>query len=110
MSIISRFRSAAALRRKLEETLYECVANELSNGEKKAGLWAQALAETDYDEKKAKAKYITLRVQSLKDELLFDGLRRELEDQSETAEKKELEEALRKADAWLRNVGVFGKP
>ena len=109
MSIIGRFRSAAAARRKLEEILYECVATELSNGEQKAGLWAQALAETDYDEKKAKAKYITLRVQSLKDEFMFDGQRRELEDQSENAEKKELEEALQKADAWLRNAGVFGK-
>ena len=102
MRIISRFRSAAALRRQLDEKLYECVANELSNGEQKAGLWAQALSETDYDEKMAKAKYITLRVQSLKDELLIDGLRRELENRRENAEKRKLEEALQKADAWLR--------
>lgn len=60
-----------------DEAYYEEVVRELSDGSMRPGLWAKALAETGYDELKAKARYIQLRVEVLKAE--FGQLRRELE-------------------------------
>lgn len=58
--------SAAA--RQFEEQLYEQVVGELTKGQRRNGLWAKALADSDGQEGKAKALYIQYRVQSLKDE------------------------------------------
>jgi hypothetical protein len=44
------------------------VVKELESGFKRDGLWAKALAETDGDSDKAHAKYIRLRVMSIKEE------------------------------------------
>src|SRR5262245_22001679 len=52
-----------------DEPLYEVVAGELARGEVRQGLWVKALASSDYEERKAKAVYIRLRVNSLKQEL-----------------------------------------
>ena len=41
---------------------YSYVAQEISSGFIDDGLWTRALAETQYDERKARARYITLRV------------------------------------------------
>lgn len=60
---------AAELRR-LEELLHEVVDEEMQAGEIRRGLWTKALAESDGDEIRAKGKYISLRVQSLTDEML----------------------------------------
>ncbi len=52
-----------------DEVYYLKVVKELEGGYKRDGLWAKALAETDGDSDKAHAKYIRLRVLSLKEEL-----------------------------------------
>ena len=53
---------------RLQETeLYELVMEEINNDDLVPGIWGQAIVEADGDDKKALAKYIKLRVQSLKD-------------------------------------------
>lgn len=61
-----RKRSAAA--RIIEEQLYEQVVNELATGQRRNGLWAKAIANSNGQDEKAKALYIQYRVQSLRDE------------------------------------------
>ena len=67
--MFDKYRRNSAAARLLEEQLYEQVVNELSNGQKRNGLWAKALANSDGAEEKAKALYIKYRVQSIKDEI-----------------------------------------
>ncbi len=69
MSIIDDFKKKTALIRLSEEKLYAEVMREIKTGKLRDGLWAKAMAESDFDEKKAKAKYVKLRVQSLQDEI-----------------------------------------
>lgn len=52
-----------------EEALYAAVGEELRQGQIRQGLWAKALAEEGYDEQRAKAKYLKLRVRSLRNEI-----------------------------------------
>jgi hypothetical protein len=62
----------------LEEQLYEQVVHELGNGQRRDGLWAKALANSDGLEEKAKALYIRYRVQSIKDEIeIHEGVKEE---------------------------------
>jgi hypothetical protein len=58
-----------AAERLMEEKLFEQVVIELSQGEKRLGLWGKAIANSDGLEEKAKSLYIQYRVQSIKDEL-----------------------------------------
>lgn len=51
-----------------DEELYAVVGAEVQGGEMRPGLWTRALEETGYDEQKAKAAYIELRVASLRTE------------------------------------------
>ncbi len=69
----------SAKERLYEEKLYEQVASEIHQGQKRSGVWAKALAVANGNEEFAKAKYIELRVQSLKDEIAVtkDILKRE---------------------------------
>lgn len=52
-----------------DEMLYEFVANELSNSMLKAGLWTKALADSNWDEPKAKSLYVNMRIVQLRSEL-----------------------------------------
>ena len=54
---------------KQEELLYEFVAAELEAGSLRKGLWVKALAETGFDNARARALYIKMRIASLQDEL-----------------------------------------
>ena len=49
-----------------EQSNYDIVGDELARGVINRGLWARALAETGADDSRAKARYITLRVEQLK--------------------------------------------
>jgi len=53
-----------------EEVIYNEVAEELSNGIRKEGLWLKAIQNTDGDEAKALSLYIKYRSESLKAEKL----------------------------------------
>ena len=52
-----------------EEALFAAVGEELQSGQIRQGLWAKALAEEGYDEQRAKARYLKLRVRALRKEI-----------------------------------------
>ena len=53
-----------------DEILYEFVATELSNSILKQGLWTKSLSDCDWDEKKAKALYVKMRILQLRKSLI----------------------------------------
>ena len=61
------FRSADS--RVNEEAIYQQVADEIASGIRRDGLWAKAIADTGGSMDAAKARYIQLRAQSIKDEM-----------------------------------------
>ena len=69
MGFIDEIKSMGASNRVNDEKYYAEVLREMNSGVRRDGIWAKALADSDYDEKRAKARYIKLRVQSLKDEV-----------------------------------------
>lgn len=88
--MFEKFRRKSAAARLEEEQLYEQVLQELSRGEKRAGLWAKALANCDGLEQKAESLYIRYRVQSIRDEVeIMEGISEEAERQSALDKKNE---------------------
>ena len=77
MGLFDKHKQQSALNRMQEEKLFAFVLKELESGHTKPGLYAQALVSAEGDEKKARAKYIELRVQSVKDEFTIEQLVRE---------------------------------
>ena len=78
MGLFEKFKVNTATDRLLEEQWYEAVVKELENGVKKGGIWAKALERSKGDETKAKAFYITYRIQSMKDAVVVNmGLEEE---------------------------------
>lgn len=55
--------------RRLEESLFQQVADEIGQGIRREGLWAKALANAQGSPELARSLYIKLRVQALKDEI-----------------------------------------
>lgn len=53
---------------KIEEISYEIIAQELSSGSVKQGLWAKALADATWDESLAKSSYVKMRHEQLMNE------------------------------------------
>jgi hypothetical protein len=68
MNIFAKLKRKNAAARLIDEQMYEIVVEELQSGVRRNGLWAKALAKSQGDESKAKALYISYRVQSLRDE------------------------------------------
>jgi len=68
MSLLSKVRTSVALNRKAEEALYEMALDEFEAGDIRRGLWAQALAEAQGDEARAKGFYLKLRVRAMQDD------------------------------------------
>lgn len=52
-----------------DEAYYEMAAAEISDGKIRHGLWVQALAEAEGDQRKAEALYIKLRVRAMRVEV-----------------------------------------
>lgn len=69
MSIFDDIKAKGAAYRLTQESLYAEALREIESGQRRDGIWAKALAESDMDQGKAGARYIKLRVQSLKDEV-----------------------------------------
>ena len=76
MRIFDNFKAQGAASRLNDEAFYAEAMREIESGIRRDGIWAMAPAEADMDQSKAAAKYIKLRVQSLRDEL---ALMREVE-------------------------------
>lgn len=53
-----------------DEKYYALVSEEIASGQIRPGLWAIALANCEYNETKAKAIYLKMRVKTLKEELI----------------------------------------
>ena len=68
MGIFTSAKAKLAAQKLAEEQLYEFAAEEIAANNIRPGLWAKATAETDGDEAKAKARYIKLRVETMKAE------------------------------------------
>lgn len=67
--MFEKFKRKTAANRLFEELLYEKALNEVESGQRRDGLWAKAFASSSGDEQKARALYLTYRVQSMLDEL-----------------------------------------
>ena len=67
MNFLDRLKRQSAEARLIEENLYEMVGEEMKNGHRREGLWIKDIA-AEGSEIKAKALYISYRVQSLRDE------------------------------------------
>ena len=69
MGLFRKLQKVAADVRKAEEALYAMAMEEVTSGDLKPGLWAKAFADSEGSEARAKALYLKLRVQTMKDEL-----------------------------------------
>lgn len=74
MNIFKDISTKSAAYRIYEEELYSAALKELEQGYRRDGLWAKALEKSDFNTDKAKAIYIGLRVQSMKDEKTLASL------------------------------------
>lgn len=68
MGLLDDIKASGAAYRLTEEALFGEVHREITAGVMRDGLWAKALSQCDMNNDRAKALYIKLRVQSLKDE------------------------------------------
>ncbi len=75
-----------------DEHFYGLVADELES-ERDKGTWTKALAQNDFNEDKARATYVELRVEQLKAEAA-EPARRKAEEKADT----------RKQSLWLLSV------
>ena len=62
------------LTRRQETQLFEHVMQEIKRDERNEGIWGQALVSSQGDADKARAIYIQLRVDYLKDEIFLDQI------------------------------------
>lgn len=93
MSIIDQIRTQGAAVRITEEILYAEVLREMEQGVRREGLWAQAMSSSNMQENEALAKYIILRVQSIKDEIsLLKKQIKQAEEPKEQISHKETED------------------
>ena len=77
MDIFSFLREHGSPPSPADELLYEFVAVELSNSMLKQGLWTKALSDSDWDEPKAKALYVKMRIGQIRNELLAEVAQRQ---------------------------------
>jgi hypothetical protein len=52
-----------------DESIYEFIASELAQKQVKQGLWTKALADSEWDEAKAKASYVRMRYEQIKEQI-----------------------------------------
>lgn len=92
MNFFTSAKAKLAALKLAEEHLYELAAEEIAGNNIRPGLYAKALAETDGNEDAARARYIKLRVETMKAEA-------DLQDYaSENAHKAEAEQDRREEE------------
>ncbi len=69
MGIFDDIKAKGAAYRLTEEALYAEALKEIESGQRRDGIWAKAMSESNMEVGMAGAKYIKMRVQSLKDEV-----------------------------------------
>jgi hypothetical protein len=80
-----------------DQDYFDIVAHELQNQQVKPGLWARAIAESGQDDGRARAAYIKLRVQEIKEE---DELKRKAEARSSSKANKPKTRQARPSQSW----------
>lgn len=98
--------------RLFEEQIYAQVVEELTQGKRRDGLWARAIAESEAREDKAKSLYIRYRVQSIKDEIKVSEKARKAEEERQ-ATTRAIEEERKKREAQAKREAdspVFDGP
>ena len=104
--MFEKIRRNSAAARLLEEQLYEQVVVELSQGKKREGLWAKAMANSDGLEEKAKSLYIKYRVQSIKDEAeITEAVKEQEQYNRKNAKDIEYQKRINNVEALLRSKG-----
>jgi hypothetical protein len=102
MSIFDDIIGKNADERLAEEMLYAEAMREIEKNIRRDGLWGKAIAESDGDEKKAKAEYLKLRVQALKDEL--ENQRKAI---AKVTREKEFEEKKKRTAKFVDTLGSY---
>ena len=74
MAIFKQIKKTKVITRIQETQLFEYVMNEINQNDRKEGIWGQALVASEGDQEKARALYIKLRVEALKDEISLDTI------------------------------------
>ena len=64
---------------KIDEAAYELIAFELAENQVKQGLWTKALADSEWDESKAKSYYVKMRHEQLIEEINNVALTKDIE-------------------------------
>jgi hypothetical protein len=101
--MFEKFKTKLSVNRLLDEELYAQVAEELSDDDIKAGLWAKATANANGVESKVKALYIKYRVQAIQDEdRVLEKQTQQLQAEAESARIKSME---KQDDSQLLNLG-----
>ena len=108
MSFFDNLKKNSAESRLTEEMIYAQVLEEIQNGIRRDGLWAKALAESNMDENNAKARYLLLRVQSIKDE--FEILERTTKISENSIKNKSTAEKTKRIDFSKGSLGNSIKP
>lgn len=95
-SAIKSLQTQVAVSRLSDEALYAEAFREMESGTRRDGIWAMALADANMDQAIAAAKYIKMRVQSMKDEMALTAplaamRRREADRIGEQEAKREAE-------------------
>ncbi|MGY0196214.1 hypothetical protein ACWA7J_14215 [Leptothrix sp. BB-4] len=102
MGIFDFNKAKAAESRLSDEALYADALREIENGLRRDGLWARALSDCKMDQVKAAARYIELRVQSMRDEKTLRAREDSLRLQEEARQqKKQHQEHMAAAEADL---------
>ena len=94
MGLFDDIKAKGAALQITEEILYAEVFREIESGVRRDGIWAKALSESQMQEDPAKAKYIKLRAQALKDEVSIALAAREAEAQTRELNKPSSEQTL----------------
>lgn len=112
MKFISTLNTMLALSRKEDEKLFLAVHDELAKSKVNQGLWVKALSKSNGDENQAKAKYIKLRVQSMKDDMnikraseeVISSVQQEMDNQEMgKIEHTTLSDFERETEEWTRD-------
>lgn len=98
MGLFTSAKAKLAAQKLAEEHLYELAAEEIAANNIRPGLWAKAIAESDGDDAKAKARYIKLRVETMKAEADLQDYASENAQRAD-AEMHKREEQLRREEA-----------
>lgn len=103
MGIFTSAKGKLAAQKLAEEQLYEFAAEEIAANNIRPGLWAKAIAESDGDDAKAKARYIKLRVETMKAEADLQEYASENAHRAEAEQDRREEERRREEAAQAVN-------